>query len=62
MPPRRRETARGKRDFSSLRVLSATRYDLVARNGSAERARVMLSEAGLLPAAASAGPGPWRAA
>ncbi len=42
--------SRGKRDFSSLRVLSAARYDLVARDGSAERARAMLSQAGLLPA------------
>jgi hypothetical protein len=53
---------RGKRDFSSMRVLSAARYDLVARDGSAERARAMLSEAGLLPAAGGDGQGPWRAA
>ena len=40
---------RGKRDFSSLSGLSATHYDLVAREGGAERARAMLTEAGLLP-------------
>jgi hypothetical protein len=45
--------SRGKRDFSSLRVLSAARYDLVARGGGAERARAILSQAGLLPAAAA---------
>ncbi len=41
---------RGQRDFSSLRGLSAAHYDLVAREGGAERARAMLAEAGLLPA------------
>jgi hypothetical protein len=40
---------RGKRDFSSLRGLSAAHYDLVARDGGAERARTMLANAGLLP-------------
>jgi len=45
--------SRGKRDFSSVRVLSAARYDLVARGGSVERARAMLSQAGLLPAEAA---------
>jgi hypothetical protein len=40
---------RGERDFSSLRGLSAAHYDLVAREGGAERARAALSEAGLLP-------------
>jgi hypothetical protein len=40
---------RGKRDFSSLRGLSAAHYDVVAREGGAERARAMLSQAGLLP-------------
>jgi len=45
--------SRGKRDFSSLRALSAARYDLVARDGGAERARVMLSQAGLLPTGAA---------
>ncbi len=39
-----------QRDFSSLRALSAGRYDLVVRNGDAEQVRSMLSRAGLLPA------------
>lgn len=42
---------RGQRDFSSVRALSATRYDLIARDGTAERARTMLGSAGLLPGA-----------
>ena len=40
---------RGQRDFSSLRGLSAAHYDLIVREGGAERARSMLSLAGLLP-------------
>jgi hypothetical protein len=41
---------RGQRDFSSLRGVTALRYDLVAREGgNAERARTMLAQAGLLP-------------
>jgi hypothetical protein len=40
---------RGQRDFSSIRGLSATRYDLIAREGTMERARHMLDAAGLLP-------------
>ena len=40
---------RGERDFSSLRGLSAAHYDLVAREGGAERARAALERAGLLP-------------
>lgn len=40
----------GQRDFSSVRGLSAARYDLIARGGTVERARNMLGEAGLLPA------------
>lgn len=40
---------RGQRDFSSVRALAATRYDLIARDGSVERARTMLGQAGLLP-------------
>ncbi len=40
---------RGERDFSSLRGLSAAHYDLVAREGGAERARTALEQAGLLP-------------
>jgi heat induced stress protein YflT len=42
---------RGQRDFSSVRGLSASHYDLVAREGTVERARHMLDEAGLLPEA-----------
>ena len=41
---------RGQRDFSSVRALSANRYDLIARDGTAERARTMLGHSGLLPA------------
>jgi hypothetical protein len=44
---------RGQRDFSSLRGLSAAHYDLIAREGGAERARAVLSQAGLLPPGAS---------
>ena len=40
---------RGQRDFSSVRGLSAAHYDLIARDGTVERARNMLNEAGLLP-------------
>lgn len=40
---------RGQRDFSSVRQLVATHYDLIARGGTVDRARSMLSEAGLLP-------------
>jgi hypothetical protein len=40
---------RGQRDFSSVRQLVATQYDLIARGGTVDRARTMLSEAGLLP-------------
>lgn len=45
---------RGQRDFSSVRGLTASRYDLIAREGTVHRARNMLSEAGLLPADAPA--------
>lgn len=45
----------GKRDFSSVRGLTAARYDLIARGGTVERARFMLNEAGLLPQAPVAG-------
>ncbi|HEY2239620.1 MAG TPA: general stress protein [Streptosporangiaceae bacterium] len=41
---------KGQRDFSSVRSLAASRYDVIARDGTAERARVMLSHAGLIPA------------
>ena len=40
---------RGRRDFSSVRGLTAGYYDLIARGASSERARVMLGQAGLLP-------------
>jgi hypothetical protein len=40
---------RGERDFSSVRGLAATRYDLIAREGTVEQARTMLRHAGLLP-------------
>jgi hypothetical protein len=40
---------KGRRDFSSVRQLVATRYDLIAREGTVDRARSMLSDAGLLP-------------
>ena len=41
---------RGQRDFSSVRALSASRYDLIARDGAADRARSMLATSGLIPA------------
>jgi len=40
---------RGQRDFSSVRGLTATHYDLIAREGTVDRARRMLRDAGLLP-------------
>jgi hypothetical protein len=40
---------RGERDFTSLRGLTATRYDLIGREGDTERARTVLGQAGLLP-------------
>ncbi|HET9082505.1 MAG TPA: general stress protein [Trebonia sp.] len=40
---------KGQRDFSSVRGLVATHYDLIAREGTADRARTMLGNAGLLP-------------
>jgi hypothetical protein len=43
----------GRRDFSSVRGLTATHYDLVAREGTADRARLMLGDAGLLPETAN---------
>ena len=46
---------RGQRDFSSVRVLSAGHYDLIARGGSADQARAMLAELGLAPTATAAG-------
>ena len=47
-------STKGQRDFSSVRQLVATRYDLIAREGTVDRAKSMLSEAGLLPAAEAA--------
>ncbi|HXT90413.1 MAG TPA: general stress protein [Trebonia sp.] len=40
---------KGQRDFSSVRGLVATHYDLIAREGTVDRARTMLGDAGLLP-------------
>jgi hypothetical protein len=40
---------RGQRDFSSVRMLAASHYDLVARDGTVDQARTMLRQAGLLP-------------
>jgi hypothetical protein len=40
---------RGQRDFSSVRALSASHYDLIAREGTVERAKSMLAAADLLP-------------
>jgi hypothetical protein len=45
---------KGPRDFSSVRQLVATHNDLIARGGTVDRARSMLSEAGLLPPAEAA--------
>ena len=43
-------STKGQRDFSSVRQLTAARYDLIARQGGTERARAALEQAGLLPA------------
>ncbi|WP_373319542.1 general stress protein [Rugosimonospora africana] len=40
---------RGRRDFSAVRSLAAAHYDVIATGGQAERARVILGQAGLLP-------------
>ncbi len=37
---------RGRRDFSSMRTLVASRYDVIARGGMAEQAREVLRRAG----------------
>lgn len=42
-------STKGQRDFSSVRQLVATHYDLIAREGTVHRAQSMLSEAGLSP-------------
>jgi hypothetical protein len=38
---------RGRRDFSSAQTLTATRYDIIARGGTATQARSILQQAGL---------------
>jgi hypothetical protein len=40
---------RGQRDFSSVRTLAASHYDLVARTVPVDQAKNMLRQAGLLP-------------
>jgi hypothetical protein len=35
---------RGRRDFSSMRTLTATRYDVIARDGMAQQARDVLAQ------------------
>ncbi len=47
-------STKGRRDFSSVRQLVATQYDLIARGGTVDRARSMLNDAGLLPSTAAA--------
>lgn len=44
-------STRGRRDFSSVRQLVATKYDLIAREGTVEQARSVLDRAGLMPPA-----------
>ncbi len=44
---------RGQRDFRSVRGLTAGRFDLIAREGTVDKARLILTDAGLLPPAAS---------
>jgi uncharacterized membrane protein len=39
---------RGRRDFASSQTLTATRYDIIARGGTAAQARSILQQAGLL--------------
>jgi hypothetical protein len=46
-------STKGQRDFSSVQQIVATRYDLIARGGTVDRAKSMLSNAGLLPAEAA---------
>ena len=38
---------RGSRDFSSAKTLTATRYDIIARGGTATQARSILQQAGM---------------
>ena len=49
---------RGRRDFSSVRTLTANRYDVIARGGVAEQAREVLRAAGLAPQAPPPEPQP----
>jgi hypothetical protein len=42
---------RGRRDFASTRGITALRYDLIARGGNAERARVLIGQADPPPGA-----------
>ncbi|HEU5416833.1 MAG TPA: general stress protein [Streptosporangiaceae bacterium] len=39
---------RGRRDFSSAQTLTASRYDIIARGGTADQARSILQQAGML--------------
>jgi hypothetical protein len=39
---------RGRRDFASAQTLTATRYDIIARGGTAAQARSILQQAGML--------------
>ncbi|MCP9956314.1 MULTISPECIES: general stress protein [Streptomyces] len=39
-------TTGGRRDFSSVRTLAASKYDVIARGGQAERARTILHGSG----------------
>jgi Heat induced stress protein YflT domain len=48
---------RGRRDFSSTRQLTATRYDIIARGGHAEEARQVLQRVGMSPGQPAAAPG-----
>ncbi len=48
---------KGRRDFSSVRGLSAGHYDLIARGGTADQARSMLAKLGLMPVTDQ--PKPW---
>lgn len=40
---------RGQRDFASSRSLIATRYDVISRGGTADQARSILTQAGMMP-------------
>jgi len=48
---------KGRRDFRSVRGLSAGHYDLIARGGTADQARSTLTELGLMPVTDQ--PKPW---